>query len=431
MPDFSTSLTFTTGETVTAAIMNSFVPSITANASLIGGKPLVGTLGNNDSLFSLSAANNLQQILFASLQSQILANSVGASQSGVYNLLMNGDGLINQRPLSASIASTSYTELDRWKWFLVGTSAGRATVSQDVPTTLATLPFVTGGPTSYSDIKITVPSATSTIAAGDAQGFSQFIENSLVEPIANGPISISFIYKTNFSGVVSVYIRDFGAVHSYVVPVTLTGDSAWHLVTIQNITGLGAQTLQFGVYGGSSIDIGICLLSGSTFQTGTTGSWVAGNFLAANTQGNFFASAANVLQIAQFMAAPGATSVPYYSEPFHTLLPKCQRYYYKTYEYATKPAANLGKGYWQGVMRTTTVADFPQKFPVRLRSSTASIGGANPFAAGATVRDITASTNLTTGTAFQSDEGMYTITGLTASVAGDIVAWAFSADADY
>src|SRR6266403_4924681 len=247
MADITTTVNFSTGQTVTAAIMNSIIPSCTIQASFVSGKPLVNTLANSDAIFGVSAGNVLQQILFSNLQSQVLASSVGASQSGLYNLIINGDGLLNQRPLSVSIPSTQYTEMDKWKWGMNGASAGRATIAQDVPTTFATLPFVSGGPTSYSDIKITVPSATSTIAAGDAQYLFQITENNLVEPICNGPISIGFIYKTNFSGVVSVFIRDASSAHSYITPVTLTGDSAWHLVQIQNILNLGGQALNFGV----------------------------------------------------------------------------------------------------------------------------------------------------------------------------------------
>src|SRR5258708_5844771 len=273
MADITTTVNFSTGQTVTAAIMNSIIPSCTIQASFVSSKPLVSTLANSDAIFGVSAGNVLQQILFSNLQAQVLANSVGASQSGSYNLIMNGDGLINQRILSPNIASTTYTELDRWKWQLSGTTAGRVSVTQDLPSTIGGLPFVTGGPSSFSDIKIAVTSATSSIAPGDLQYIGQFIENTLVEPVANGPISVSFIYKTNFSGVLSVFLQDFGAAHSYVTPITFTGDSAWHLVTIQNITGLGAQTLNFGQFGGYGLIFGIVLLSGGSFQTGTTGSW--------------------------------------------------------------------------------------------------------------------------------------------------------------
>src|SRR5260221_472916 len=290
MLDITTSVNFSTGQTVTAAIMNSIIPSCTIQPSFVTGKPLVSTLNNSDTLFGASAGGVLQQILYSNLQSQVLSSAVSAGQSGVANIL-NGDGLINQRALSASIAATGYTELDKWKWGINGTSAGRATVVQGAGTA-----FVAGSPYSNTSINITVPSATSTIAAGDAQFLFQIMENNLVLPTINGPLSFSFLYNTNFSGVISIFFNDSGNTHSYVSPVTLTGDSAWHQVTIQNITGLNLQTLNTA-YGASTLQAGFCLLSGSTFQTGTTGSWVAGSFVAANTQGNFFASAANFLKL--------------------------------------------------------------------------------------------------------------------------------------
>src|SRR5260370_14301506 len=97
MADITTSVNFSTGQTVTAAIMNSIIPSCTIQASFVSGKPLVSTLGNSDALFGVSAGNVLQQILFSNLQAQILTNSVGASQSGSYNLIIIAAGLINKR----------------------------------------------------------------------------------------------------------------------------------------------------------------------------------------------------------------------------------------------------------------------------------------------------------------------------------------------
>src|SRR5258708_39254677 len=101
--------------------MNSIIPSCTIQPSFVSSKPLVSTLANSDAVFGVSAGNVLQQILFSNLQAQVLANSVGASQSGSYNLIINGDGLLNQRPLSASMLGTQYTEIDRWKWGCHGT----------------------------------------------------------------------------------------------------------------------------------------------------------------------------------------------------------------------------------------------------------------------------------------------------------------------
>src|SRR4029077_17297915 len=122
MSDITTTVSFSTGETVTAAIMNSIIPSCTILSSFVSGKPLVSTLNNNDTIFGAAAGGTLQQILYSNFQSQILSSSVGASQSGVFNAILNGDGLINQRPVSAGIAATGYTELDKWKWGLLGTS---------------------------------------------------------------------------------------------------------------------------------------------------------------------------------------------------------------------------------------------------------------------------------------------------------------------
>src|SRR5258708_3751969 len=97
MSDITTTVNFSTGQTVTAAIMNSIIPSCTIQPSFVSGKPLVSTLNNNDAVFGVSAGNVLQQILFSNLQAQLLTGSTSTSQSSLVNLCMNGDGLIAQR----------------------------------------------------------------------------------------------------------------------------------------------------------------------------------------------------------------------------------------------------------------------------------------------------------------------------------------------
>src|SRR5260221_1880439 len=275
---------------------------------------------------------------------------------------MNGDGLVSQRPASASIAATGYTALDKWKWGMVG-SAGRATVAQGPNGAL-----VAGSPYSLSCINITVPSATSTIAAGDFQYIAQIIENNLILPTLGGAFSFSFLYNTNFSGVISVFFLDVGNAHSYVVPVTLTGDSAWHQATIQNVTGLSSQTVST-TYGASSLTAGFALLSGTTFQTGTTGAWQAGSFLAANTQGNFLASTSNFLKIAQVMLNPGATSLPFYAEPYVTQLLKCQRYFWKTYQQGTAVGAVTNVGVMEAQANSTTSLVMDCIYPNTMRAA--------------------------------------------------------------
>src|SRR4029077_1959768 len=239
---------------------------------------------------------------------------------------------------------------------------------------------------------------------------------------------------TNFSGVISVFFQDSGNAHSYVVPVTLTGDSAWHQVTVQNITGLSNQTINT-TYGAATLSAGFTLLSGSTFQTGTTGSWVAGNFVAANTQGNFFASSSNFLKIAQVMLNPGATSVPYYSEPLPAQLLKCQRYYCKSYDFATKRGAVTSAGAVSLPVITTVFAEGSVKFPVTMRA-TATADILSPIG-GSAIFDVIAAANRTVSSAAYSNNGInsITITGttFTAATSGytNSCRFHYIADSDY
>lgn len=437
MPDITTTTIFSTGETVTAAIMNSIVSNCTIQPSFVTGKTIQTSLANGDLIFGVNAAGSaMQTISYANLLAEILAvpQIASSAQYGTYNGLMNGDFSVMQRNSTfTSIAATSYT-FDKWKWEITGT-ASRATVTQTYPTTIATLPFVSPSLSSPTAMKVAVASATGSVAAGDLQAVTQIIENCYFAPLASTPMSLSFLYKTNFSGNLSVALRDQANGWSLVLPFVTNGDGAWHLAQFANIampTTSGAW--QLGTYGAASMKLTVTFLAGSTFQTATTGSWINSNAMATNVQGNFMVSGSNTFEWTQAMLNPGTVCLPFITESFTSNLLKCQRYFSKTYNYGTAPGANTGSS--AGFIRSVAAANNLQLFmsdytlPAVMRSTPTVVSYSTDGTVNS-VRDATLPGNRVASSSGASDR-MWTVVNMgTASTAGNFLEAQATFDADF
>lgn len=436
MPDITTTTIFSTGETVTAAIMNSIVSNCTIQPSFVTGKTIQTSLANGDLIFGVNAAGSaMQTISYANLLAEILAvpQIASSAQYGTYNGLMNGDFSVMQRNSTfTSIAATSYT-FDKWKWEITGT-ASRATVTQTYPTTIATLPFVSPSLSSPTAMKVAVASATGSVAAGDLQAVTQIIENCYFAPLASTPMSLSFLYKTNFSGNLSVALRDQANGWSLVLPFVTNGDGAWHLAQFANIampTTSGAW--QLGTYGAASMKLTVTFLAGSTFQTATTGSWINSNAMATNVQGNFMVSGSNTFEWTQAMLNPGTVCLPFILEEFTKNLLKCQRYYCKTFGYGVVPGTATANGSISTRVFTGSLTTFEcqYKLPAVMRSSSPTVVAYSTDGTGNAVRDVSGAANRVFSAPSVSDTYFSGGTMGTASVAGNQVSCQATFDADF
>jgi hypothetical protein len=117
---------------------------------------------------------------------------------------------------------------------------------------------------------------------------------------------------------------------------------------------------------------------GATFTAPSANAWLAGNYLAAPGQVNAVAATSDVFRITGVTVLPGseapsAARSPFIMRPFDQELVTCQRYWQKSYPYAS-PAGTLAAGgalslVLFGTTGTGNLAGMTEHFVVSMRAA--------------------------------------------------------------
>ena len=283
-----------------------------------------------------------------------------SSPPGFRNLISNGDMSIAQRGTSfVSPSSQDYT-LDRWSWHHTGGCAVTITQDTDVPT----------GEGFINSLKIDCTTAD-TQDAGDLGYLRYVVEDKDFDRCYFGTanakaVTLSFWMKSdNKTGTMCLSCQNMGAYNdSYVAEITVS-DNNWNKYTV-SLTGPSSGTwthllMTFG------------LTIGSTYQGASAGTWLGlGSKLATSNQTNFLDNTANNILITGVQLEVGSSATDFEHVPWDYQLSRCQRYYWKTFAYATAPGNNVG---FLGSLRGRGIcvdADEPWvdvRFPVAMRTT--------------------------------------------------------------
>ena len=284
-----------------------------------------------------------------------LANLIGninAGGGGVgRNLFINGAMNVAQRSTSETGlgATAGYYALDRWKTDFSST-AGRLTLTQDssVPT----------GEGFFNSLKVACTTADTSIAAGEQFTIEQTIEAQNCQVISKGtsgakPLTLSFYCKANANAtyVVELYAQDVDRRISSLFSVT----TDWTKVTV---TFPADTTGEIADDNGAGIKVGWWLHAGSTYSGGTLQTtWAAASDNTRATGGDsFFDSTDRTFFLTGCQIEVGQNATKFEHEPVERTLAKCQRYYFKFLEGATK---EIGPGWFYNTTYMSTIFRFP------------------------------------------------------------------------
>lgn len=230
----------------------------------------------------------------------------GSTFNGTTNLQYLCDRFQYQRNLSAG--SVNFTRLER--------SAG----ASNVPT-LAQTGFILN-----SSLNVSVSAVEATLSATHYGIIAYNMEGYDWRQIAHKPFSVSFWVKTNRSGIYSCAVRGATLGQSYVNACTISTINTWQrfFLPIPEAPTTGTWDYSIGV----GLTVFFTLGAGTSYQA-TANEWTAMNAVAVSTQTNFFASAGNVLTLANFELHEGMADIPMRSRPYAEELALCQRYYWR------------------------------------------------------------------------------------------------------
>lgn len=252
------------------------------------------------------------------------------------NRIINGDFLVNQRRGTAAITlTTSAYNADRWNHTITQSSKASSQVINGDSAV---------GSRNYLRTK-TVSAVT--LSSADAFGIMQGIEGNNVYDFILGTasavqITLSFWVRASQTGTYSVSFRNDDFNRSYVTTYTISTANTWEYKTI-TINGDTSGTWKNDENTGLSVcfDFG----SGSTYTTGTTNTWLTGNYIKSTSTASLITTLNATLDITLVQLEKGgaATSFEYIS--ISDSLAKCERYFQKCYAntkgYAASPSYTI------------------------------------------------------------------------------------------
>jgi hypothetical protein len=278
------------------------------------------------------------------------------------NRLINGAMVIDQRNNGASAANgggaTTYY-LDRWGGYC--SDASKFTVQQNAGSVTP--------PTGFKYYLGVTSSSAFSIASGSQFQLWQAIEGYNSYDLNFGTaspqtVTLSFWARSSLTGQFPVSLRNdgTGGYRSYVSTFTINSANTWEFKTI-TITGDTSGT--WNSTNGVGIYLTFCLGAGSSFSTGSTNTWVSGNYLTTTGANNLVANNGATLYITgvQFEVGVSATTFDY--RPYTTELQLCQRYYQY---YGGVSYSGIASGMTNN---TNTKSNFANTFSTVMRASPA------------------------------------------------------------
>ena len=267
----------------------------------------------------------------------VVATSYNGGQlAGLRNKIINGAMEIAQRGTSFTVNTgfgANYT-LDRYSRIAVTSAVVTITQASDGPASDPTLPY---------SLRCTVATADPTVTASELWTLLQKIEGYSARDLIGKTFTLSFWVRSAKVGThcVTFYNNDYpSADRYYVAEYNISAANTWEYKEITILNGLITDGT-WNWTNGSGLTVGWTLYCGTTRQ-GAPGSWQSGWALATSSQVNVLDTIGNIFAITGVQVEVGNTATPFEHRPFGVEMDMCQRYYEKSFPYATAPAQNVG-----------------------------------------------------------------------------------------
>ena len=282
-------------------------------------------------------------------------------------LAYNGNMEVAQRGTSTTgltNGSSGYHTLDRWKWHENGSPSSAWTMTQET---------LTSG-NAYADgfnnaLKIDCTTAQGSLGAGDTLHIEQRFEKQDLGAFKKGTanaqkFTFGFWVKATKTGTNIIELQDQGNDRAVSATYTISTTNTWeHKV----VTFPADTTGNFGTSNALGLIIRFYIFAGSNYTSSSLQtSWGASSTAArANGQVNNADSTSNNWHLTGVQLEVGeytsSTLPPFQHESYEDNLQRCQRYYEKSFEQGTTPAAGTSApdgrvfGSWDGASARTQI----------------------------------------------------------------------------
>ena len=321
----------------------------------------------NDKSLAASAVN----LATTTVTGILPAANTAANLSPGNNLIINGAMQVAQRSSSAVAQADSsnegYATLDRWYLQFASACPGTVTTSKS-----------TEAPVGFrSSIKLDCTSTGTPVDnSNDYIRLWQKIEGQDLQGLAYGTssaksITLSWYMKsTTYTDPISIHFLAYGSPANEYYNVTVTPTTSW---VKYSVTVPGSTSLTFADTNAAGLNIGFTIAGPATpqhTQASSSTAWSTTVSNAVTDIGNLVSSTNNVLYITGVQLESGTVATPFNYRSFGQELALCQRYYQKTYDYATAPATSTENGWaWYGADYDIGITSTFQSQGIRFEST--------------------------------------------------------------
>jgi hypothetical protein len=323
-------------------------------------------------------SGNTTDFIDGTNNSQPLQPVIWSARLRSFNATGNQTFEVDQRNAGATVTNPASGTLiiDRWRVGKAGTMAlntAQLATNSPVPGTNF---YITG---KYLWLNLTTQQAT--LGTGDQLNIIQTIEAPRLRELLGDVHSLSILASTNVTGGLKfgVTIRDVPTTKCLTKLCTIPSPATNTLITLPNLPVFasgGNWSVSPGVAG---YEIVICLAAGTTVTTAANDVWQnSANFAGAVGQDNFAAKPVNSsISLIFVQHEPGALCTTPIDCPFEDNLTACQRFFTKSYPYATAVGAANNTGAINLAAMASTSPFAPVRFK-RTMAKTPTITGYSP-----------------------------------------------------
>ena len=310
------------------------------------------------------------------VQSGILGDST--QTYGMKNRIINGDMRIAQR-------GTTARAIDNGDWYY---PVDRFSAYQSIASTKFSIQQNYNSVTPPVGFKNYVGAYTTTAytpTGGDWFPMRHTIEGYNAADLDFGTanaksVTASFWVRSSIAGTHGGAFYNNDGSRSYPYTYTISSANTWEYKTITipgdtsgtwNITNGGGLTMAFSMGAGPTV-------------SGTAGSWASAFYSSATGAVSPVATSGATLFITGLQIEKGSTATQFDYRSFGAELQLCQRYFCKTFPYATAPAQNIDTAGSIGfISYAANLYDAMWRFPVEMRTAPSAVTTYSPNAANA------------------------------------------------
>jgi len=335
---------------IDAPKMNAIVGQASINPVFVSGQTQASATAAGDYFLLYKANGTLAKILYDDLASSLAAatgfqSQIWSTRLLSFNAIGNPNFEVDQKQCRTVLANPANGTFICDRWSLNRVTTGTLTFSTIPTDSTALIPGTSIIASTYC-LNVSLTAAQATLAAGDYCFLTQLIEGPSLRELIGGPHSLKILCQSSVAGLrFAVSLRDNGNTRSLVKLCTIPSANTWTLIELPNLPVWGSGGSFPITPGNPGYSIAITLAAGTTFVASATDVWIAGNFIAATGQANFLASpVGSTFRLLFVQHEPGPQCTQLMDLDFDTNLRRCQRYYFKTYNYSSPAGSVQGGG---------------------------------------------------------------------------------------